>query len=295
MDNQINKNNHEYQDSLVAFIDILGFKELIKKSLVDGETFKLITSTIDFLKALEEPSEWRRSKSLDSSIDCELNTNPDYKIKDKMTTTCFSDSIVISIKVNNNSTSILNVVSALTAHLSRIGTILFTHGILIRGGITSGKLIHSQNGKIYGQALIDAYSLESEFANNPRIILSKKLINKLDFSTHSQQLYKKILVRFSDGFVGFHQFKYVEHFNSNNNIPQTQVDMLLDKIRKKIIKGLDEHFELPSVFYKYKWLMLQYNSLSIQPERLKKIHELDGDIREAFKSIYYSHVDDVHY
>ncbi|MCE2706563.1 MAG: hypothetical protein LW807_05745 [Proteobacteria bacterium] len=49
-------------------------------------------------------------------------------------------------------------------------------GVLLRGGITKGLLHHNKN-KVFGDALIDAYELESKVANYPRIIISKKLIN----------------------------------------------------------------------------------------------------------------------
>lgn len=48
-------------------------------------------------------------------------------------------------------------------------------GCLIRGGIATGSLYHAK-GVVYGPALLEAYELESQFAQQPRIILSEETV-----------------------------------------------------------------------------------------------------------------------
>lgn len=73
-----------------------------------------------------------------------------------------------------------------------------------------------------------------------------------------------------------------------------------DKIRKVIIKGLDESFEKPDVFEKFKWLKDQYHKLIIlddfdyetkSEENIKiKIRDLNEGI--AGQNIHFSNRDD---
>ena len=58
--------------------------------------------------------------------------------------------------------------------------LLSTHKILLRGGIST-KYTYIQNEFVVGEGLIEAYKLESIYAINPRIILSKELSDNSQF------------------------------------------------------------------------------------------------------------------
>ncbi|HTG56249.1 MAG TPA: hypothetical protein VL943_08285, partial [Niabella sp.] len=45
-------------------------------------------------------------------------------------------------------------------------------GMMIRGGITIGDLIHEENGALFGPAMNEAYRLESNSAIYPRVVIS---------------------------------------------------------------------------------------------------------------------------
>jgi hypothetical protein len=47
--------------------------------------------------------------------------------------------------------------------------------ILLRGGISYGPLYHSE-GVVFGEAMVDAYHLESQVANFPRIVVSPRVL-----------------------------------------------------------------------------------------------------------------------
>src|SRR5438105_1445070 len=51
-------------------------------------------------------------------------------------------------------------------------------GMLVRGGVTIGKLYHS-GGVVFGEALVDAYRLESRVAIYPRIAVSSRIYSHL--------------------------------------------------------------------------------------------------------------------
>jgi len=46
--------------------------------------------------------------------------------------------------------------------------------MFMRGGITIGKLIHEENGALFGPAMNEAYLLESKCAIYPRVVISEK-------------------------------------------------------------------------------------------------------------------------
>lgn len=55
---------------------------------------------------------------------------------------------------------------------------LFTKGILIRGGISCGKLYHDEY-YLFGKELIKAYLFESTYADYPRILIDTNLIEEI--------------------------------------------------------------------------------------------------------------------
>ena len=204
------------------------------------------------------------------------------------------------MKVDNN---VNEMASTLIVNLANIGAILFEQGILFRGGLTIGNIIHNENGTVFGQGLIDAYKLESNNAKYPRIILSDKLISKLNYPINTKRdryPYHQYIERFKDGCVGFHQMQYYQVMESWEEMTVEKLKTSLDKIRKVIIKGLDESFEKPDVFEKYKWLKDQYHKLIIlddfdyeteSDENIKmKIRELNEGI--AGQNVHYSYTDE---
>jgi hypothetical protein len=51
-------------------------------------------------------------------------------------------------------------------------------GMLIRGGLSFGQLYHDGD-VVFGEAMVDAYRLESKLAKNPRVLVSERVINQL--------------------------------------------------------------------------------------------------------------------
>ncbi|MFM0240281.1 hypothetical protein [Paraburkholderia phytofirmans] len=128
-----------YTNRVVAFIDILGFKELILRDR-ESEVFAA-------LKLAKE------------SEAGQFHNAP------KMRLTAFSDSIVISDEVGDGFgyVRLLHFTSYLVWQLLEMG-------VLTRGGIGHGRL-HHENGIVFGPALIEAYELESKQAIYPRILV----------------------------------------------------------------------------------------------------------------------------
>ena len=86
----------EYENRIIAFIDILGFKDIIAKSENDSNKLKVILDSLDVFKAKEDPKAWGLSYvGIEESA--QLKGVDSFSIESKVNCTCFSDSIVVSV------------------------------------------------------------------------------------------------------------------------------------------------------------------------------------------------------
>ncbi len=291
----------KYEKRLITFIDILGFKEIVKQSDNDLSKVELIYSVLEYLKNWEISDNWDL-KLVEIEEGAQKRGVENFDIRKKTNITAFSDSIVVSVKIDNN---INEMASTLIANLAYIGAILLEKGVLFRGGITLGNLIHNENGTVFGQGLIDAYQLENNNAKYPRIILSDKLLKELNYPINTKRNrypYHQYIDRFDDGCVGFHQMIYFQVIEGWTEMNSTTLTESLSKVRKVLVNGLDSSFEKPDVYEKYKWMKEQYNKLIILDdfdvetktnENIKlKIRELNENIHG--QNIHYSYTDNIY-
>jgi hypothetical protein len=147
-----------YQDRIVAFVDILGFKELVKQTMNDKKPELAKEKLTSLYNVVEYVNDFFRLSS------DEIGFTGDTKV------TLFSDSITISIDKANS----YGVLAIFTA-LKKLQIHLTLDSILLRGGVVHGKLIHEQD-IILGPALINAYNLETSSALYPRIVIDPKVM-----------------------------------------------------------------------------------------------------------------------
>lgn len=165
-----------YEHRYVAFIDVLGFTELVNSSAdsefefmrakdclvvlnayrgVIDEVNRAMANFLDGGRRYAEESgrelpDWYPSSSI--GIDHAM----------------FSDSIVFSTPVAPTTVyRLISIVSDCCISLLR-------SGITVRGAIACGKLYHRQDA-IFGPALIEAYALEKDVAKYPRILLTTEV------------------------------------------------------------------------------------------------------------------------
>lgn len=266
--------NITYQNGIVAFIDILGFKEIVKKSERNPRQLRTVYESLEFLKKRELPDKWNL-QLVEIEEDAQKKGISDFDITNRSFSSAFSDSIVVTVIVDDN--NIHASLSTLLANLSFVGSKLIIDGILIRGAITIGKIIHTPTGIVFGQGLIDAYQLETRAAKYPRIILSDNIISKLNYPLETKKdrfPYHQYLKRFSDGCVGFHQLIYFQVLQSWEKMSKKRLENSLKSAKKTIIEGLDSSFEFPDVYEKFLWLKKEYQDLIILEANKPKIFDL---------------------
>lgn len=140
--------NMKYENRLILFMDILGFKEIVEHSINDEKIIEQVNRAIEQIRVLADSSEYQESQII----------------------TQFSDSIVVSYKVDAAS-SVFDLISS-------IGFIVINmvmKGYLVRGGVTVGKLYHT-NDLLMGPAMNRAYEIESREAIYPRVVIDKSVL-----------------------------------------------------------------------------------------------------------------------
>jgi hypothetical protein len=131
----------------VAFIDLLGFSEMVRSDCESSDPPK-------FLRLLHD-AHLRAAAIFGQDLDFGL--------------TQFSDSIVLSRPFDLQ--SLPNFISSIALWQRS----LLKDGLLCRGGVTFGKHF-SKDRFMFSKGLIDAYNLESTQAKHPRIVVSENLL-----------------------------------------------------------------------------------------------------------------------
>ena len=157
-----------YDQALVTYIDILGFKDLISSSAKDPSKVGDILNTLRIIA--------KKGRGLSYS-----ETTLNGKVKLNVRTTNFSDLIVratflygvtferLSEQLYYESGMLAAMQCELTAK----------HGVLVRGGISFGDLYMDREA-IFGPALVDTYLLAEKLAIFPRIIVDPRIMKLVE-------------------------------------------------------------------------------------------------------------------
>lgn len=151
-----------FEHGIIAFLDMLGFTEKFKASI---NRLSLLSPQIELSNLLD--GKFNKNQNLNGSI----SYRPEV--------TCVSDSIIVSVPFNQTDEP-QEILMRLKTFFLAIKTIIFfclARGILIRGGISVGELLHKST-IISGIAYIDAVELEKT-ENHPKVRISEQSIKIL--------------------------------------------------------------------------------------------------------------------
>lgn len=144
-----------YEIRLFAFIDILGWKDLIKRSVNDQNILRDVNFGHKELSRLT--GNLREQKSYFTQ-----RGQPQYG--PAVESTQFSDTVVVSCPVSRQA------YYGFLLHIYATCSKLLEAGFYTRGGVTAGFVYHNDNA-VFGPALITAYELEQHVAIYPRIVV----------------------------------------------------------------------------------------------------------------------------
>ncbi len=159
-----------YKKSYVAFLDVLGFKNLIySKKQTDIKKvenyFGIVNSAIKYLENIDT--------------------------KQDIGSIVISDSIILSIPLSSSVTDNIEKLRQLSLAIAIIQFALALKDIWLRGGISSGNAYFDKNtNQVVGDAYINAYLLEEKLSINPRVIIDNKIVSELKCRSAAELIQK---------------------------------------------------------------------------------------------------------
>ena len=222
----------EYEERFIAFIDILGFKNMVMESERNINIQRLIFNVTKY-NSDEQTNNYRGDME---------DMNSDYGREISV----FSDSIVISYPIRYGLHHLLMDCIYLSIDF-------ISADVLVRGGITCGKLFHKKS-MCYGPAMVNAYTLESQYAKYPRIIIEDTLMRGIQNSQGNNtpgmeiEELKKLIKVDSDGWIFLDYLSQESEFNEETYLP------ILNKIRKFVNYQLQANSFNQKILEKYLWL-----------------------------------------
>ena len=221
-----------YEERIVAFVDILGFSNMISESEYDIDKYEKINRALKTIQNVKKNSE---------------NTSA------KVST--FSDSIVISYPANDRDPLFYILIDLIHLQLE-----LMNQGVLVRGGIAKGKVKHTRE-MVFGPAMVAAYELEDKYAVYPRIIIEKETVD-WEKENYLKQLYgANYDISDLDSLIKrdeYNDIYYIDIFRQNQELdyPEDYIQ-LLQNVKETIEIGLKSKSK--RVKTKYIWLKNYFN------------------------------------
>lgn len=213
------------KDKCVVFLDILGFKVLVKSVANDVSKAQQLENSLMKIKKVGTAKE---------------------DIIQSAEVTIFSDSVVISVDKE------IDLISQLIRRLSRMMWTLMCDGIWMRGGCAIGLLSNTSHSP-WGPAFIEAYETETRLAIHPRLVFSRPVYDWIATNTNVDQL--PIKRDTNDGVY------FVDVIGSG--ISRMKDDPRAAEEFKQITEhlnfGYERAIDSPSVFRKYSWLCREWD------------------------------------
>lgn len=149
----------------------------------------------------------------------------------RLVATQFSDSFVISAPADNPGACDLLLRAIQIVHFQ----FFFSIGMLMRGGIALGDVVHERGGALFGPAMIEAYELESKHAIYSRVVVSKKAS---EFIKERLGIFH-LSGAFFTGFDGFTTFDLVSALSHSPRFrkKKIEVEKQLKAVEKDILEN----------------------------------------------------------
>jgi len=147
----------DYENRLVAFIDVLGFKRLVTDISQNKQSFDSIADLLGFMKQAEENVRQQETYFKD--------------VMESLEATAISDSLIISARFDPEQP--LDILAFLYYIKSLQAKFLGEYKTLIRGYVCAGMMYHQDN-VLFGKPYIRAYEAEKD-VNGPKVAIDPDL------------------------------------------------------------------------------------------------------------------------
>ena len=233
-----------FQDKFVAFVDILGFSDMVRNSEQTGKP------ALDFIMKLQDILDNKKQQEFFKSYGpqlcpCSIKQSLDLDFK----ATQVSDCVIISVELSP--VGLINLLKFCTDIVFK----LLDEGILCRGYITKGSIFHTEN-RFIGSAYMEAYHMEEkeitfmqkENEHPPFIQLKQDVCDYVNSSNDKcvQDMFKR-MTKTVDDITAIYPFQMIynqmaigkEARDSNNDVRKWLLS-LKEKIIKTNISAKEE-------------------------------------------------------
>ena len=222
---EINSAGPKYESRIVAFLDILGFRNKVLQDKSKAvNTMKSIESALSFSEEMMKS-----------------------EVPDSVSLKFFSDCFCISCEHHE--------LDRLVRELSYLQLWLACDSIFVKGAISSGLHSESQH-MIFSEGLINAYDLQTK-DRVPRILISEEIVKRMKVETHAD--YGDSLVDYlivaPDGvyFLDYLQILTEELVTGDR-------DEILSAHKQAIMQEVESNKGIYSIIEKYRWLSEYHNT-----------------------------------
>lgn len=222
-----------YQKCIIAFLDILGFKNIINTKAFDEikNIFLSIIPQEELMIALGRVADYTDKNLLRYNA-----TLRETKVH------VMSDSIVIAAPVGAPEalTVVIDVCNMIQEQLYSLDTPIFLRGAIAEGDFYLDKHL------IFGKGLVDAYIAQENYAIYPRIILSDNLVAGREISVDGQESLPK-----DDD--GYYYINTLERYIDCESLQELAANQQYQKMKACIDAELSGYAD-KRVREKYLWL-----------------------------------------
>lgn len=235
----------EYQDRYCAFVDILGFRQLIGRLQADTGSFEALHALL------------KRIHGANSGAAMDADAT-DFRAQS------ISDAVAISTAISAIG------LNQLFQSLQLLSLDLLCEGYFVRGAVVRAPLYHDDQ-TVFGEALVRAFHFESEVAKYPRIVVTREVRNDMiSYIGRPKGSYPAIdiLRQSSDGPM---YLDILQPLVSLLRKADSAVRVLTDSeklthqryllIRDKIRERYEEAMDTPRHFEKVRWFARYWNEV----------------------------------
>lgn len=230
-----------YELRLIAYLDVLGWSELVDRSISDPEQLKGLNHAANYFRMATYGAESMRS------FFAERNS-PD-RTGLVLDVTHFSDTLVLSCAAKSFAAhSFISGVQQACHHL-------LCHGHYMRGAIVLGQVAHQDN-VLFGPALIEAIRLERDVAKYPRIIVHPDAIPYVN-PTHGTDItnrfvtWQRVLRLDTDGLYYLDILGALAGFQNEPRRKQGTEEHLIALVKAKLVQDAHDLGHLA----KHTWML----------------------------------------
>lgn len=234
-----------YTESLVVFIDLLGFSDFVMT-----KSFEEVRVVLSEFKNMMKSHDKTTVENINKDI--ELNIHKGEYISNKLTFLSFSDCIILAYPLDRIDVAwtLINI----CVNLMPVQFELFKKKLSMRGGIALGN-IYMADDYVFGGGLVESAILEKE-AKYPRILIHENVIEKLISQSHI--LDEWIISKDTHYYLDI--FKYLKSselwVNKDNKTWQSIRDERHASLRGIIEYGIKN--QNTEIVKKYQWLKDKY-------------------------------------